>query len=46
MVCSYRKQEEESLKMAIELSKSEAPDNAADSDHDNSGVGDSSTLGT
>jgi len=34
----YRKQEEESLKMAIELSKSEASGGAADSSHDNNGV--------
>lgn len=40
-----RKQEEETLKMAIELSKSEASTGADDSSHGNNAFGDSSTGG-
>ena len=44
-VYSCRKQEEESLKMAIELSKSEASTDAStdDANHENKALGDNSS---
>ena len=48
-MCVYpcRKQEEETLKMAIELSKSEASTDASSNDagHENKALGDSSSTG-
>ena len=43
LLISYRKQEEETLKMAIELSKSEASNGATDDSHNNNPLGDNST---
>ena len=43
MLFPHRKQEEESLKMAIELSKTEA--SGDDSTHGNNGIGSTGVLG-